>query len=221
MIIFKRMPPYISILLIQCNIRINYFTIYITNYDYITRLRKISENSKEIEYYASTFLYVKLKSFLGLSFQRFNWYEILKFCLRGQGVWTLVGRYLSGTIAFPSESICLYTMPDTPDKYFPWRNSSGVRNVPKVTIMPVDRDYSSKPRRVSAAQGETTFDQSCDHSFDFPRQSSFPWETFSEYFFAVFGTFRRSLFGCIKLSYCLKYVIIVRSNKFKLFYEFI
>lgn len=188
MIIFKRMPPYISILLIQCNIRINYFTICITiiYYDYITRLRKISENSKEIEYYASTFLYVKLKSFLGLSFQRFNWYEILKFCLRGQGVWTLVGRYLSGTIAFPSESICLYTMPDTPDKYFPWRNSSGVRNVPKVTIMPVDRDYSSKPRRVSAAQGETTFDQSCDHSFDFPRQSSFPWETIFRIFFCSF-----------------------------------
>lgn len=31
--------------------------------------------------------------------------------------------FLSGTIAFSSAPICLYTMPDTPDKYFPWRNS--------------------------------------------------------------------------------------------------
>lgn len=135
--------------------------------------------------------------------------EIPKFCLRGQGVWTLVGRYLSGTIAFPSESICLYTMPDTPDKYFPWRNSSGVRNVPKVTIMPVDRDYSRKPRRVvSAAQGETTFDRSCERTFvrfSHRQSASFSWgnfNVFSKYFSKFSQSFEALCLVVIKSYYC-------------------
>lgn len=155
--------------------------------------------------------------------------EIPKFCLRGQGVWTLVGRYLSGTIAFPSESICLYTMPDTPDKYFPWRNSSGVRNVPKVTIMPVDRDYSRKPRRVvSAAQGETTFDRSCERTFVrfFHRQSaSFSWGNFNVFkkywnIWNIFQSFRKVSKVFVWLSSSLIIVIIKRGQMW-IFYEFI
>lgn len=72
--------------------------------------------------------------------------------------------------------------------------------------MPVDRDYSRKPRRVSAAQGETTFDRSCDHSFDSPSQSSFS-------SLGNFNIFSKESFQglCLVVSNC---IIVSKLNYF-------
>lgn len=151
---------------------------------YVTRLTKIRENSKGLkDLYTHTFLYVKLKSFLGLNLSKdFTGSRNPKILFkRTRGV------DISGSVPVRHNRISIRVdlfIHDAGHARQIFSLAKFFRNVPKVTIMPVNRDYSRKPRRVSAAQGETTFDRLCGHSFDFPRQSSSPWETST--FFQIF-----------------------------------